>query len=82
MNLYLKYCWVCFNDPKPVHCPFDRIILHDGLSLRNISWTSMTEDQYTEEVLTKAKEVAGGFEKITEWEIDFFNNANPTYLNV
>ena len=78
VNLYLKYRWVCFQDPKPAHCPFDRIILNK-LNL-NMSWTSMTEDQYAGEVLTKAKNAAGGFEKIAEWELDFFNRTNQTYL--
>lgn len=79
VNLYLKYRWACFNDPKPIHCPFDRIVIHEGLGLKDISWTSMTEDQYIKHVLLKVEKVAGGFEKIADWEITFFNQINKAY---
>ena len=41
----------------------------------------MTEEEYSGRVLMKAEKVAGGFEKIADWEINFFNRTNENYFN-
>ncbi|OGF59020.1 hypothetical protein A3B05_03490 [Candidatus Giovannonibacteria bacterium RIFCSPLOWO2_01_FULL_43_160] len=80
VNLYLKYRWVCFNERKPVHCPFDSNILNE-LGLFGIRFTRMTEDQYRE-AIKKVEEKANRFENIAEWEIKVFNSKNPFYQNL
>lgn len=67
VNLYLKYCWRLEWIPvSPLHCPFDSIVLKEGLG-SNDAWTSCDDIGTYLEWVGRA-ETQSGNESIAQWE--------------
>lgn len=75
LNLYLKYLWCLGRIEMPPHCPIDGIILNEitkSTGNKKIGWTKLDSIAEYEEIIRKAKEVAGQ-SSLTEWELQFYN---------
>ena len=70
LNLYWKISWILKITPvKPIHCPFDSVIIGKLRSGRGIRWTRFdTIDEY-KQLLTAAREVAGQNVALADWEM-------------
>lgn len=79
LNLYLKCLWcVGYLYDTPPHCPVDSIILAK-IKSPVPRWPSLDRENYEERI--RAIESLARQEGIgvAEWELSFFNEANPTY---
>ncbi len=77
LNLYLKYLWCLGRIGMPPHCPVDGIILNElakTTGYKKIGWTRLDSITMYEEIICKAKEVAGKL-PLSEWELQFYNAA-------
>ncbi|KAF0206155.1 MAG: hypothetical protein FD173_469 [Gallionellaceae bacterium] len=79
LNLYLKYMWCLERVAMPPHCPIDGIILDKvakATDYKKTAWTKLDSITEYEEIISKAKEVAGK-SPLSEWEIQFYNTTQP-----
>ena len=79
LNVYLKFLWCERRIPMPPHCPFDRTMLLETLTLPrdcNGDWTKGTEDDYCKWI-TAAK-VAAGDEPLARWELNLYTPLSVT----
>lgn len=74
LNLYLKYLWCLGRIELPPHCPIDSIIL-DEIAKESgspkISWTKLDSITQYEEIICKAKKIAGRL-PLSEWELELY----------
>ena len=55
LNLYLKYLWCLRKIPMPPHCPLDSRVILQLPSVRDVSWTKMTNVSDYKKVIAAAK---------------------------
>jgi hypothetical protein len=75
LNLYLKYLWCMGRVVLPPHCPIDGIVLDklaNATDYKKTAWTKLDSIAAYEEIISKAKEVAGKL-PLPEWEMQFYN---------
>lgn len=75
LNLYLKYLWCLRKIPMPPHCPLDSRIIQHLPSVREVSWTKMTDVAEYRKVIAAAKDAAGAL-SVAEWELRTYPSAS------
>lgn len=74
MNLFWKFCWIYIPEfPKPLHCPFDGIVLASIMKLDNEEnrWTKVDDIETYNNWVLRAKYLADKETKsIAVWEAD------------
>jgi len=73
LNLYWKVCWLLKKGtPKPIHCPFDSIIMKKLPKKVRVPWTQFdTIEEY--KILVESVELKIGRHKsIAEWELAIY----------
>ena len=76
LNLYWKVCWLLKKGtPKPIHCPFDSIIMKNLPRKVRVQWTQFdTIEEY--KMLVKAVQLKKARNKsIAEWELEIYQKA-------
>ena len=75
LNLYLKHLWATNTIKTPPHCPFDRFILWNKLSIIS-PWTKMDDIDEYKRWVADARKVSknGQHSSISEWELVEFQN--------
>lgn len=76
LNLYLKYRWCLGRVAMPPHCPIDAVILARVHGCGDVRWTRLDSITQYEEVIRKAKAVAGK-SPLAEWELQLYNAVQP-----
>lgn len=78
INLYWKFCWLLLpNFPKPIHCPFDSIVI--GMlrkEYQGIKWTQFDDLKTYKFLVEGAKEAASEYSSIADWELTEYNKRN------
>lgn len=70
LNLYWKLSWILKVTPlKPIHCPFDSVIIGKLRSARGIRWTRFDKIDEYKQLLNAAREVAGQNVALADWEM-------------
>jgi hypothetical protein len=74
-NLYWKVAWLFKKTPiKPIHCPFDSIIMRKLPKSVRVFWTQFDTIEEYKALANAAKETAGK-KAIADWEMEIYWNA-------
>jgi hypothetical protein len=77
LNLYWKIAWLSKRAfIKPIHCPFDSIIMKKLPKKVRVSWTQFDTIEEYEALVEAAKETAGENRTIADWEMEIYWNAS------
>ena len=74
LNLYLKYLWCAGTIARPLHCPFDSIVIRKLLAYKGPRWTQIDDIEQYKTLVILAKQVANG-KPLSEWELALWNEA-------
>lgn len=76
LNLYWKVAWLSKQTSiKPIHCPFDSIIMRRLPKNVRIPWTQFDTIEEYKILVEAAKETAGTNRAIADWEMEIYWNA-------
>jgi hypothetical protein len=75
INLYWKLAWLTKRtSTRPVHCPFDSIIMKKLPKNVRVPWTQFNTIREYQHLVNAAKEIAGKNKSIAEWEMKIYWN--------
>ena len=76
LNLYWKVAWLSKRTSiKPIHCPFDSIIMRKLPKNVRVPWTQFDTIEEYKALVEAAKETAGKKRTIADWEMEIYWNA-------
>ncbi|MEP7377401.1 MAG: hypothetical protein ABI675_28620 [Chitinophagaceae bacterium] len=76
LNLYWKVAWLSKTTSlKPIHCPFDSIIMKKLPKNVRVSWTQFDTIEEYKALVKAAKETGGKHRTIADWEMKIYWDA-------
>jgi hypothetical protein len=73
LNLYWKIAWLMKTvKRKPIHCPFDSIVIQKLPKEYRVSWTKFDSIEEYKGLVRGATECARGKDRIAEWELGLY----------
>lgn len=76
LNLYWKVCWLLKKGTsKPIHCPFDSIIMKKLPRKVRVSWTQFDTIEEYKTLVNAVQLKIGKNKSIADWELEIYQKA-------